>query len=178
MKKLHLGCGNNIIPNFININIENKKADIKADVSNLYQFENNSIDLIYACHILEHFGRKEYLNVLKEWIRILKIGGTIRLSVPSFESVVIHYIDNKDIKKLQGLLNGGQKNIFDYHYMCFDEKLLKSDLEKLGCKNCKIWDWRKTEHSQYDDYSQSYLPHMDKENGQLMSLNMEGIKWK
>ena len=28
----------------------------------------------------------------------------------------------------------------------------------------------------YDDYSQSYLPHMDKENGMLMSLNLEGRK--
>jgi hypothetical protein len=27
-----------------------------------------------------------------------------------------------------------------------------------------------------DDYSQSYLPHMDKENGTLMSLNLEAVK--
>lgn len=33
--------------------------------------------------------------------------------------------------------------------------------------------WKNTEHSQFDDYSQSYIPHMDKINGTLMSLNVE-----
>ena len=39
--------------------------------------------------------------------------------------------------------------------------------------NIKLWDWRTTEHSQFDDYSQAYIPHMDKENGTLISLNVE-----
>ena len=33
--------------------------------------------------------------------------------------------------------------------------------------------WRETEHSQFDDHSQAYVPHMDKENGVLISLNVE-----
>jgi len=37
-------------------------------------------------------------------------------------------------------------------------------------------DWEKTEHAIYDDHSQAYLPHMDKKNGTLISLNMECIK--
>ena len=47
------------------------------------------------------------------------------------------------------------------------------DLEDSGFNNVKLWDWSKTQHSAYDDYSQSYIPHMDKENGSLMSLNIE-----
>ena len=31
-------------------------------------------------------------------------------------------------------------------------------------------------HSDIDDYSQAYIPHMDKDNGTLMSLNVEAIK--
>jgi hypothetical protein len=38
------------------------------------------------------------------------------------------------------------------------------------------YDWRDTEHSELDDFSQSYLPHMDKDNGKLMSLNIEAVK--
>ena len=38
------------------------------------------------------------------------------------------------------------------------------------------WDWRKTDHSNIDDYSQAYLPHMNKENGLLVSLNIEAKK--
>ena len=43
--------------------------------------------------------------------------------------------------------------------------------------NVRKWDFTKTEHSQHDDHSQAFLPHMDKENGTLISLNIEAIKW-
>jgi hypothetical protein len=38
------------------------------------------------------------------------------------------------------------------------------------------YDWRETEHVDIDDYSQAYIPHMDKENGALVSLNVEALK--
>jgi len=37
-------------------------------------------------------------------------------------------------------------------------------------------DWRDTDHVNYDDFSQAHLPHMDKVNGLLMSLNLEAVK--
>jgi len=46
----------------------------------------------------------------------------------------------------------------------------------VGFKEVVRYDWRKTEHFYVDDYSQAYLPHMDKTNGKLMSLNVEAIK--
>ena len=49
------------------------------------------------------------------------------------------------------------------------------DEDHFGLDNVKEWDWRQTEHGQSDDYSQSYLPHMDKENGMLMSLNLQAV---
>ena len=60
--------------------------------------------------------------------------------------------------------------------MIFDKKFLSEILEKCGFNKIHEWDWRKTEHSKYDDYSQSYLPHMEKESGMLMSLNLEATK--
>ena len=60
--------------------------------------------------------------------------------------------------------------------MNFDFDILERDLTLLNYKNIKIWDWKNTEHNNIDDYSQAYLPHMDKENGLLMSLNIEAIK--
>jgi hypothetical protein len=49
-------------------------------------------------------------------------------------------------------------------------------MEEAGFKNVKRYDWKKTEHFYVDDYSQAYLPHMDKLNGKLMSLNVEATK--
>ncbi|MGZ8507251.1 MAG: class I SAM-dependent methyltransferase [Bacteroidia bacterium] len=38
-------------------------------------FENNSVDEIFSRHVVEHFTLKEFLNVLKEWNRVLKPNG-------------------------------------------------------------------------------------------------------
>jgi predicted SAM-dependent methyltransferase len=127
---------------------------------------------------LEHFGRLEYKDVLKEWFRVLKPNGILRVSVPSFESVVEYYNNHDDnLELLLGLLVGGQKiGQYDYHKMIFDKKLLTKDLKELGFKSVSLYDWKQTEHSNIDDFSQAYLPHMDKANGLLMSLNIEAIK--
>ena len=53
---------------------------------------------------------------------------------------------------------------------------MKEDLNLVGFKDIKRYDWRLTEHSNVDDFSQAYLPHMEKSNGKLMSLNVEAIK--
>lgn len=45
-----------------------------------------------------------------------------------------------------------------------------------GFKDVRRYDWRQTEHKDYDDFSQAYIPHMDKENGLLISLNIEATK--
>ena len=63
-----------------------------------------------------------------------------------------------------------------YHKTTYDFKSLKLLLENLNMKNVIEYDWRETEHSEFDDHSQAYIPHMDKDNGTLISLNVECIK--
>ena len=53
---------------------------------------------------------------------------------------------------------------------------LKRDLLDIGFKSVERYNWKDTEHFYVDDYSQAYLPHMDKANGLLMSLNVEATK--
>ena len=60
-----------------------------------------------------------------------------------------------------------------YHRTTYDLKELKKVLSTAGFKNVRLYDWRDTEHSHFDDHSQAYIPHMDKENGTLISLNVE-----
>ena len=52
----------------------------------LSQFEDNTFDMICKSHILEHYPRNDVERVLKEWVRVVKVDGTIRISVPSFKS--------------------------------------------------------------------------------------------
>jgi len=175
--KLHLACGERYIPGFIHIDERFfPHIDYQSDVSHLVAFKDNSVDLIYASHILEHFKRKEIKNVLKEWYRVLKKGGTLRLAVPDFEAICKAYRKFKDIKLLMGPIHGGQTYEGNTHYVSFDFNYLKEVLEDVGFKNVKRYNWRKTIHKDYDDFSQSYLPHMAKDSGLLISLNVEAEK--
>jgi predicted SAM-dependent methyltransferase len=106
----------------------------------------------------------------------LKDGGILRVAVPDFEKIVEHYSEFRDLKQLRGFLYGGQNYNENYHYCVWDFKQLEEDLKYVGFKYVTLYDWRKTEHSHVDDFSQSYLPHMNKQNGKLMSLNVEALK--
>lgn len=175
--KLHLGCGNKKIDGFVNVDIRpDQSVDIIDDISKLESIKNGSVDLIYASHVLEHFGRHEYMSVLNRWYELLTEGGTLRLSVPDIKQVFQMYNNGTDLKKLWGFIYGGQTYDQNYHFIGFDFKTLSEDLIKVGFKETRLWDWSKTNHSHIDDFSQAYIPHMDKENGVLMSLNIEAIK--
>lgn len=177
MKKLHLGCGKVYIPGFVHIDLMDfKHIDYKRSVDDLSIFEDNSVDLIYACHVLEHFKRADMDRVLGEWFRVLKPGGVLRVSVPGFEEIVAVYQKYKDFKLVLGPLMGGQTYLYNFHNMLFDFNFLRELLQRVGFGTVEKYDWRKTEHTNVDDYSQAYIPHMDKENGLPISLNVEAVK--
>ncbi len=176
--RLHLGCGNKFIPGFFHIDaIDAGHIDQVGPVDRLDQFPDESMEIIYASHVLEHFGRYEYRQVLEAWCSKLKTGGILRLAVPDFEACVKWYLESgRSVEQILGLLIGGQRDQYDYHKMIFDQGSLTRALLDAGFSKVRRWDWRETEHSTVDDYSQAYLPHMDKESGLLMSLNLEAVK--
>lgn len=178
--KLHLGCGAKHIPGFFHVDIlDAPHIDHKGPVDRLNFIPDNSVQLIYACHVLEHFGRYVYRDVLKEWYRVLQPGGILRLAVPDFAACAkIYYEQGLDngLTGLVGLIAGGQRNEYDFHKMIYDEPFLSRALRETGFRTVRRWDWRKTEHTHVDDYSQAYLPHLDRDNGLHMSLNLEGVK--
>ncbi len=180
VRKLHLGCGKKHLPGFFHIDLAPlPHIDHVGRVERLDFIDGEAVELIYACHVLEHFGRFEVADVLAEWHRVLKPGGVLRLAVPDFATCAAIYYEEglKDgLTGLIGLVSGGQRDSHDYHYMIFDEPLLTGLLHDAGFRKVHRWDWRETEHSHIDDYSQAYLPHLDKENGRLMSLNLEAVK--
>ena len=85
---LHIGCGPNILPKpFENLDGRDfEGVDHVCDANDLSKFDDNTFDMVYASHILEHYPRNEVQDVLKEWVRVVKVDGLVRLSVPSFKS--------------------------------------------------------------------------------------------
>ena len=178
MTKLHIGCGDAILPGWINLDaIPHGRVDIVDDARTLESIPLESVDLIYAACVLEHFTRNEVSKVLETWISRLKPGGTLRLSVPDFAALAWEYNANDTpLEKLLGPLIGGQKDEYDRHGAMFDMATITQLLESVGFEDVRRYDWRETAHAKYDDFSQAYLPHMDKENGVLNSLNIEATR--
>ena len=172
--KLHLGCGTKHIDGYVNIDIRYQPGvDEVNNVKFLRNYKPNSVDEIYASHVLEHFGRWEYKNVLSRWFEILKPNGILKLAVPDFNSITEYYLKTKDLKSLMGMLYGGQDYDENFHHVIFDFNTLSQDLKDIGFKSTQTWD---TMEMNIDDFSKSFLPHMDFKNGKLMSLNIFATK--
>lgn len=176
--KLHIGCGDKNLSGWKHYDARkvDEHIDYVGSADDLSMFDNGSIEEMYACHLLEHFGRHNVDKVLKEWNRVLVPSGMIHIAVPDFEAVVKVYQQNHNLQSVLGLLYGGQNYEFNYHYCTFDFDTLKEKLHNAGFVDIERYDWRDFLPNDYDDFSRAYIPHMDFENGTLMSLNVKARK--
>lgn len=181
--KVHLGCWYREIPGFVHVDLcDLSHIDYRSSIDQLPFFADDSVELIYCSHALEYFDRYEARLVLREWHRVLEPGGILRLAVPDFNALVKVYKETGELTNILGPLYGKMPITTDsdtitlYHKTVYDEKSLGMLLEKCGFIKPERWDWRTTEHAEIDDHSQAYFPHMQKENGILVSLNMEARK--
>lgn len=180
---LNLGCWHREIPGWVHVDLcDLPHIDFKSNINDLHMFEDKSVDLIYSSHSFEYFDIKEAPDVLNEWHRVLKPGGMLRLAVPDFDSLINLYKLTGDINSILGPLFGrmqietksSKKTLF--HKTVYTFISLKNLLESNGFQGVERYDWKQTIHKDYDDHSQAYYPHMDKEKGLLLSLNIEAIK--
>lgn len=179
MIKINIGCGwRNFGKEWIHIDGGDYEHLDYKDITNL-EFADNSVDLIYASHVIEYFDQEQIKEIFKEWRRVLKKQGVLRIAVPNFQTMAQLYCDKKiSLKQIIGPLYGKMKmgeNLI-YHKTVYDFDTLKILLMECGFNNISLYDWRKTEHCTFDDHSQAYIPHMDKDNGMLISLNVESFK--
>lgn len=168
---LHIGCGSVILPSPFE-NLDTRSMDGVDHISEAYPlpFDDASFDLVYSSHVLEHFEKAKTQDVVTEWARVLKPGGILRLSVPSLENLIKIYELSGDIDYIIGPLMGGQTYQQNYHYNAFDQKKLTTYLEAAGCEAVHTWDYRRTSHSKYFDFSQATTWEIP------ISLNLEARK--
>ncbi len=181
--KLHLGCGKRNFPGFVNVDLADyPHIDHRRSVEDLSNFDDQSADLIYASHVLEYFSFSAVPKVLKEWRRVLKPGGQLKLAVPDFENLAKAYFKNGDVLSIQGPLYGffeiksAGENMVLNHKVAYDLRLLKKVLEENGFSGVKKYDWKDFLPEGVADHSAAHLPSKDYENGLLVSLNVEAVK--
>jgi predicted SAM-dependent methyltransferase len=82
---LNLGCGKDIREDCLNVD-DTISADRQVDLAKFpWPWPDNSVDGIYASHIMEHIQDQE--RFIDECRRILKMGGFLRLNLPHASSV-------------------------------------------------------------------------------------------
>lgn len=137
--KLNLGGGGIKKEGYINIDLYYPEANLKHDLRNPLPFSDNSIDEIYASHIIEHFTRKEWQIIKKDWFRVLKPEGKIEIICPDLEECMKYFLENKDKKRWEWwilTIYGGQEEYGEgqEHKNGFTLDKLISDLEEEGFK--------------------------------------------
>jgi predicted SAM-dependent methyltransferase len=181
--KLHLGCGKRYLPGYVHVDLSSyPHVEYQHRVDKLPMVTAESVELIYASHVLEYFSDMEAMSVLTEWHSKLCVGGILRLAVPNLDKLIEVYQKTNKIELISGPIYGRWKVSEDtmvFHKCLYNYGKLANRLFEVGFKSVQVWDWRKVfvgELEGFDDYSQAYYPHMDKTNGILISLNVEARK--
>jgi ADP-heptose:LPS heptosyltransferase/predicted SAM-dependent methyltransferase len=89
---LDLGCGpKQTFPHFIRVdNLKDTqlfgqyiKPDVRIDTAeDLSLFSTESLDFVFSSHLLEHIEPEKVVKTLKEWLRVIKVGGYLTLYLP------------------------------------------------------------------------------------------------
>ena len=150
IKKLHIGCGGNILSDWLNSDFfPYSDSILHLDATDTFLFATDTFDYIFSEHMIEHITYSNGLAMLRECHRVLRNNGKIRISTPDLQFLIDLYRDNKS--KLQREYIEWATDSFiksapyyddtfvinnfvrDWgHLFIYDEKTLRSSLEKAG----------------------------------------------
>lgn len=100
--KLNLGCGDKILPGYVNVDVVEARAgkapDVLCDLRELTPFADDCADEVMSVHVVEHFWRWEVEDVLKEWVRVLKPGGKFIVECPNLQAACEAFLADPDAR--------------------------------------------------------------------------------
>jgi predicted O-linked N-acetylglucosamine transferase (SPINDLY family)/predicted SAM-dependent methyltransferase len=137
LRKLHIG-GRGPAPGWELMNArEAAGVDHVGNANDLSRFADNSLDVIYSSHVLEHLDyQDEIARTLKDWLRALKPGGLVQISVPDL-AVLARLLGDNRLDKAQRfqvmrMIFGGHTHAYDYHQTGLTEEFLSDFLQQAG----------------------------------------------
>lgn len=155
--KLHIG-GEKLHPDWKILNIQPREGvDFVGDIRDLSHFKSESIDEIYASHVVEHIPKQDIKTVFEGVHRVLRVGGKFYISVPDLNilcQTFLHREATLGVKlELLMMIFGGQRNAHDFHYFGWDLEILAYFLNEAKFKTAR----RVNSFGLFDDYS-DYKP--------------------
>lgn len=147
-------------------------VDHVGNAKDLSAFDTDSLEAIYASHVLEHFDYAgEIESVLREWWRALRPGGQLFVSVPDLETLARLFLDRQNLDQderflVTRMIFGGHTDAYDYHNAGLSEDILRKFLEASGFDSIS----RVNDFHLFDDTSALEL------QGVPISLNLVAFK--
>ncbi len=102
---LNVGCGYGLHPGFVNMDIIWKPGVLVWDIGRIARdplpFRDGTFKGIYTEHCLEHIELDEARANMREWHRVLKPGGIVRIIVPDGEIYIDGWIAHRSGKAVE-----------------------------------------------------------------------------
>lgn len=109
---------------------EDMKPDVVCDVRKL-PVPDQTFDIVFSSHTLEHFAWGKVDQILREWSRVLKVGGELRIVVPNLRHVAQRLLDDNIIPTDLWVLYGEQDYSKNFHAAGFTPNILKALVQSL-----------------------------------------------
>lgn len=148
----------------------NDSCDLNLDLTLPLPFPDNSVNMIYSSHVLEHFKFTDLVKLLCECLRVLKPGGKFSAAVPNARIYIdaYHCPDNFNSDlfcRYKPAYNFNSKidyvNYMAYmdghHHYMFDKENIIVVLEKVGFRNVRLRDFDKTLDMEVRDFQSIYV---------------------
>jgi predicted SAM-dependent methyltransferase len=150
IRKLHIGCGKNILSDWLNSDFfPHSDVILHVDATDTFPFSKDTFDYVFSEHMIEHISYSNALSMLSECYRVLRNNGKIRISTPDLQFLIDLYRDDKSELQKQYIKWATDEFIksapyYDDtfvinnfvrdwgHLFIYDEKTLRSSLEKAG----------------------------------------------
>jgi predicted SAM-dependent methyltransferase len=147
--RLHLGCGQKYLQNYINIDYplsehSVQRSSVADEFANLLElrFRPETIDEVRLHHVFEHFTKAVACGLLASWNSWLRPNGIIHIEVPDFEATARAVLDRSSSDKARAVglrhLFGSQEAAWAIHYEGYTPEGLKKLLEMFGYQVVKV----------------------------------------
>ena len=156
---------------FVGLSLENNNdTNIKHNVLNKMDINDNSVDIYQSEDVFEHIEYDKLCDVINEIYRVLKPGGLFRLSMPDYRCDVLYNRSEKN-EKNEIIFDKGGGGDYDYenkkvinggHVWFPKYELVKSLLDKTSFEQNKInflhyYDENNNSINKVIDYSKGHI---------------------
>jgi predicted SAM-dependent methyltransferase len=141
--RIHFACGKRPFAGWINIDYVpySPGPDVLLDLRRPLPLRDNTVDLMYSEDFIEHVDLAHGRCILREWYRLLRPGGALRLLTPNLRVLATKYVERSTgflewyshhwgTGSFAEILNHGMRSWG--HLFLYDDDLLTREFVAVG----------------------------------------------